>query len=470
MKLTVTTVLFLWIVTRTAFAGSIPTTNVLQTEVRLIPDSPMPQEHFGQWVSASSNLFVVAPSKPIMVLDGIQQLATAFMRSDEGPLTSQMLAIPSSFSIDSIEGVAASPSRIAVAASNPFGSAIYLFELQSSVWLYKTNLIPTFSQAIFHVAISSNAVATGTPGQVSVFQFLTNGWVETIIPPPTSAPGVVQANFGRNVALSGAELIIGATGEIRSDPGHAYIYTNTLGSWNFETELSPEPNHFIPFGHAVALDADTALVSAFPGRFNEGEVYVFSRVAGQWVQLAILTSGEPQDFFGDSVAVNGRNILVGAPTAGAGRGSAWLFRKNLRNWDRLRLIRDEMQPTNPTNGMPGDELGFSVAIANNAILLGAPYYDEFANDAGIAFIFMFGFRPFLFPPSLDPGTAFINVADVVLGRTNIMEITTALDDSWTPLKEFVPDHSDFAVPIDFTREPGTRFFRIIVPENSTPKN
>ena len=58
--------------------------------------------------------------------------------------------------------------------------------------------------------------------------------------------------------------------------------------------MLPEANIFTPFGSVVAFQGDTALVSAFPTRFNGGFVYLFKRSAGAWTRIGTLNSTQQQ--------------------------------------------------------------------------------------------------------------------------------------------------------------------------------
>src|ERR1700691_987793 len=78
------------------------------------------------------------------------------------------------------------------------------------------------------------------------------------------------------------------------------------------------------FGDSVAIDGNTVVVGAYGATFNglrgPGAAYVFVKPAGGWsnmTQTAELTASDRQngDYFGGSVAISGNTIVVGASEA-----------------------------------------------------------------------------------------------------------------------------------------------------------
>ena len=69
------------------------------------------------------------------------------------------------------------------------------------------------------------------------------------------------------------------------------------------------------FGDSVAIDGDTVVIGA-TGAGTGGAVYVFRTTDGgaTYVQVAKLTAsdGAASDYFGTSVAIDGSTVVVGA--------------------------------------------------------------------------------------------------------------------------------------------------------------
>ena len=105
----------------------------------------------------------------------------------------------------------------------------------------------------------------------------------------------------------------------------------------------------INFGDSVAISGDTVVVGAAlkMARAPTGAAYVFERNQGgadNWGQRAKLTASDRQDrdHFGYSVAISGNTVIVGAngETAQAGavnRGAAYLFVPADGQWQEVAI-------------------------------------------------------------------------------------------------------------------------------------
>ena len=86
------------------------------------------------------------------------------------------------------------------------------------------------------------------------------------------------------------------------------------------------------FGKAVAIEGDTAVVGAYQdddGGLVSGSAYIFVRGdLGDWQQVIKLTPSDhvEGDHFGESVAISGDTVVVGAhSTAEVVPGAAYVF-------------------------------------------------------------------------------------------------------------------------------------------------
>ncbi len=108
------------------------------------------------------------------------------------------------------------------------------------------------------------------------------------------------------------------------------------------------------FGTSVAISGNTAVIGAggVSGAMLEGpgEVYVFTRSGTTWVQQEVLQAAvrNTSDGFGDSVAIDGNTIVVGAPGLFGGAahglrnerqrlGAAARANQRRREYGRVRL-------------------------------------------------------------------------------------------------------------------------------------
>ncbi len=129
-------------------------------------------------------------------------------------------------------------------------------------------------------------------------------------------------------------------------------------------------------GFAVAIDGDTAVVGAVGGT---GSAYVFVRSpgTGTWTQQAKLTAmgGAVGDRFGQSVAIQGDTIVVGAIYANA----AYVFVRPSggTTWTQQAVLAG------------GSQAGSDVSISGDTIVVGAPDTSVItAGHVGAAFVFV----------------------------------------------------------------------------------
>ena len=86
------------------------------------------------------------------------------------------------------------------------------------------------------------------------------------------------------------------------------------------------------------------------------------------------------DRFGWSVAVSSNRIVVGVPyedTTASDAGSAYIF----------DIDGNELAKIQASDAGSGDRFGTAVAVSNSRIVVGAPYEDTAASNAGAGYVF-----------------------------------------------------------------------------------
>jgi hypothetical protein len=153
------------------------------------------------------------------------------------------------------------------------------------------------------------------------------------------------------------------------------------------------------YGNAVAVSGNTIVVGArqhtVKSQLEQGAVYVFTRPASGWrnlKQTAELTAsdGLAEDLFGYSVAIAGNTIVVGAPQHrvddNADEGAAYLFTKPAKGWKTTSHSTSELTSS---DGVVGDSFGSAVAVSGNTIVVGAPDKGVNSNaEQGEAYVFV----------------------------------------------------------------------------------
>ena len=184
----------------------------------------------------------------------------------------------------------------------------------------------------------------------------------------------VGLNFGASVAMSGDTLVVGAPGGDR-----AAVYVGSGSSWPEQQGLTASDGVTgDSFGCGVALSADgnTAVVGAREKAMGKGAAYVFVRSGSSWTQQQelIASDGLGGDNFGYSVAVSGDTAVVGAFQ----KRAAYVFVRSGTSWT-------QQQELTASDGTSGDYFGLSVAVNGDTALVGAPYH---ASKAGAAYVFV----------------------------------------------------------------------------------
>ncbi len=251
------------------------------------------------------------------------------------------------------------------------------------------------------VAISGDRAVIGArhdddhgQGSGSAYVFERDGagnWSEVV--KLLASDGAVGKNFGRAVAISGGQVVIGASDyEFSGDySGAAYVFERDgAGNWTEVAKLLPSDGvRYEDFGYSVAISGDRAVIGAWHDDDNgywSGAAYVFERDrAGDWGEVAKLlpSDGSRHDEFGRSVAISGGQVVIGTRSDdnGPNAGSAYVFeRDGAGNWTEVAKLL-------ASDGAAGDYFGVSVAISGDQAVIGAYKDGDNGHDSGSAYVF-----------------------------------------------------------------------------------
>ena len=204
--------------------------------------------------------------------------------------------------------------------------------------------------------------------------------------------------FGASVALSGDTAVIGSpfrnTGTGFNDlaAGEVYVFFRSGGAWSLQQALiAADGLRNALFGYSVAVAGDTLVIGA-PGHNNfTGKAYVYVRSGSNWSlqQSLVNLGGTFNDELGISVALSGETVLAGASRpafgSGFGAGKVHVFVRSGETWSLQQTLA-------LSDGLPGDQFGFSVDLRGETALIGAPRRTQFApsyiQNAGQAYVFV----------------------------------------------------------------------------------
>ncbi len=240
-----------------------------------------------------------------------------------------------------------------------------------------------FGQA---VAVDGNWVVVGQPGDladapsdglVSVYLRGADGelaFVETLTA-PAGALG-----FGAALALHDDRLVIGAH-LTSSGTGEAYLYRRDGDGFVLEGDLSP-PGLAVGdlFGRSVAVGGDAIAVGA-PGSdvgvADAGAVYLVDDGGGLIAEVTA-ADGASGDGFGIAVSATPERIAVGASGRSGFSGGAYLFARNVGGPDGWG---EEKAFDPPLGVVAGDRFGDAIALEGADLLVGAPKSNAGAGSA-----------------------------------------------------------------------------------------
>ncbi len=146
-------------------------------------------------------------------------------------------------------------------------------------------------------------------------------------------------------------------------------------------------------GTSIAVDetAGTIVVGARDAGSNAGAVYVFDGPDDSGVKLTASAAGTANEEFGYSVAIDGDTIVVGtSPATGTAEGKVYVFVKPTNGWEASNTPDATLTATGVT---AGDGFGESVAISGDTIIVGAQTKDDTDGqsstvaDAGVAYVY-----------------------------------------------------------------------------------
>jgi hypothetical protein len=217
----------------------------------------------------------------------------------------------------------------------------------------------------------------------------------------------------------------GTSDEAASGAGAAFVFTRTGSTWSQQAYLKASNTDIgDKFGSSVAVDGDTVAVGApeeasgatgidgnqaDDGTSDAGAAYIFTRSGTTWSQQAYVKAVNTSniDFFGNSIALSGDRLLVGAFNAGGDAtgvngygdkdtvftgGAAFLYSRSAEDWSTTAYIK----ASNPDAsdlfafvlGMSGDLLVIGSKFEDsNATTINGDATDDSAGNSGAAYVF-----------------------------------------------------------------------------------
>jgi hypothetical protein len=255
------------------------------------------------------------------------------------------------------------------------------------------------------VAVSGNTMVVGaqfdgtTASQAgAAFVFVFDGTMWTQQARLLASDGAVADKFGTSVAISGNTIVVGAfnANAPLSNSGAAYVFVRSGTAWTQQQKLTAgDATADDQFGFSVAITGDVVAVGAnhadFPGNSEAGAVYRYNRTGTVWTQVQRLNPTAQVilgDHFGDSLAIGGNRLVIGASgddTPQTGAGAVYVFADGGSAYG----LEQKLTISDGTNG---DQFGFSVDIDGTTIVGGAKEDSTVVGQVGIGAAYVFEFN------------------------------------------------------------------------------
>ncbi len=298
------------------------------------------------------------------------------------------------------------------------GSA-YIFKKISGVWVQVQKIVSsdryTNDQFGSTVSISSNYAIVGarlededvsgsntlaTAGAAYIFQIVSGVWVQNC---KIVASDRTSGNmFGVAVTMNDTFAIVGATSQTRdasganplNGAGAAYIFKNVSGTWTQSQKITPSDRAAQDyFGISMCISGRSIIIGSY-GNFGGAYIYKYTTT---WKQSQKLVAKDKAlgDYFSFSVSMNGDYAIVGAysesqDTSNSNTkndaGSAYMFKNISGTWVQIKKLVSKDRTAL-------DNFGWSVSISGDYVISGAIGEDEdtaglnFVSGAGSAYIF-----------------------------------------------------------------------------------
>jgi hypothetical protein len=261
------------------------------------------------------------------------------------------------------------------------------------------------------VSVNGNTIAVGTPnasigsnsaqGAVYVFVKPAGGWTNmTQTAKLTASDGAAGDQLGWSVSISGNTIVAGAPNATvggNQHQGAAYVFVEPSGGWVDMTQTAKltasDGASQDSLGFSVSISNITVLAGAPGADSLLGAAYVFVKPLGGWAnisQQAKLAASDSKSGgkLGWSVSVSGVTAVAGAILDGPGQaGAIYVFVKPSNGWHSTT----QTAQLDASDGMPDEQLGYSVAINGGTVVAGAPYDTTSGppgSEQGAAYVFV----------------------------------------------------------------------------------
>lgn len=296
-------------------------------------------------------------------------------------------------------------------------------------------------------------------GSVYIFKKQKDDWVQQTRLLANDHDKKTEQNFSYSIAISGDCLIVGdpLDNSKKKWAGSAYIFRRTGDSWVQEAKIqATAPKAMAHFGESVAISGNYVVVGAPNEAGNhkqEGAVYIFKKTGDTWKQHNRFESPtkKERDNFGQSVSISGNYAAVGASEK-VGKGVVYVLKKTDDAWAQETTLL-------PKNNTRCEMFGSSVKIDGNYIVVSDPTEDVLGiHNSGAVYVFKKEGNKWqqttklratspksmgLFGNALDLSNGYIGIGTASeKNRTGILRIFAKQAENWTQVEKIEKETED----------------------------
>jgi hypothetical protein len=209
----------------------------------------------------------------------------------------------------------------------------------------------------------------------------------------TASDGQIDDMLGNSVAVDGNTIVVGnLTANVGGhlQQGAVYVYVEPKNGWHSMTQTAKltasDGQEFDGFGQSVAVLGDTIAIGAYchdvSGAHCAGAVYIFEKPKTGWkdmTETAELTSTVNYLGLGLgwSVAIGpDGDVASGAGLGGDGDGAVYIFQKPSSGWRNMT----QTAILTASDGEPENALGASVSYVGDTVASGAVGWPDGAGE------------------------------------------------------------------------------------------
>src|SRR6056300_1483506 len=195
----------------------------------------------------------------------------------------------------------------------------------------------------------------------------------------TASDAAAADTFGTSVAVGCGKIVVGAYGDDDNGSGSGSAYIFDLDGTQLTKITASDGAASDQFGTSVAVGCGRIVVGAIYDDDNgssSGSVYIYNLDGTNETKITA-SDAAAGDEFGYSVAVGNGRIVVGARQNNTSQGSAYIF----------DLDGNQLAEITVSDGATNDWFGYSVAVGCGRIVIGAYRDDDNGSLSGSAYIF-----------------------------------------------------------------------------------